>query len=140
MRRLRRGAQRAELRTWCGACYWGATLQNRTPHARFFAKALISESIKEGSILGPYLGHYNSQILHNINFTIRDHPYITSAKGTSINPIPTGHCHVTLIYGLIPPMAGRNRVKPLLVIVSWFIWHTSLHGCSVLFCHFSVSR
>ena len=27
------------------------------------------------------------------------------------NPIPTGSCHVTLIYGLIPPMAGRNRVK-----------------------------
>ena len=26
-------------------------------------------------------------------------------------PIPTGCCHVTLIYGLIPPMAGRNRVK-----------------------------
>ena len=29
----------------------------------------------------------------------------------SFNPIPTGCCHVTLIYGLIPPMAGRNRVK-----------------------------
>ena len=28
-----------------------------------------------------------------------------------INPIPTGLGHVTLIYGLIPPMAGRNRVK-----------------------------
>ena len=27
------------------------------------------------------------------------------------NPILTGCCHVTLIYGLIPPMAGRNRVK-----------------------------
>ena len=28
------------------------------------------------------------------------------------NPIPTGlGGHVTLIYGLIPPMAGRNRVK-----------------------------
>ena len=27
------------------------------------------------------------------------------------NPIPTGLGHVTLIYGLIPPMAGRNRVK-----------------------------
>ena len=33
-----------------------------------------------------------------------------------VNPIPTGCCHVTLIYGLIPPMAGRNRVK---VIDSW---------------------
>ena len=29
----------------------------------------------------------------------------------SFNPIPTGCCHVTLIYGLIPPMAARNRVK-----------------------------
>ena len=27
------------------------------------------------------------------------------------NPIPTGLGHVTLIYGLIPPMAGRNRVN-----------------------------
>ena len=32
-------------------------------------------------------------------------------KDLSFNPIPTGCCHVTLIYGLIPPMAGRNRVK-----------------------------
>ena len=28
-----------------------------------------------------------------------------------LNPIPTGCCHVTLIYGLIPPMASRNRVN-----------------------------
>ena len=27
------------------------------------------------------------------------------------NPIPTGCCHVTLINGLILPMAGRNRVR-----------------------------
>ena len=27
------------------------------------------------------------------------------------NSIPTRCCHVTLIYGLIAPMAGRNRVK-----------------------------
>ena len=27
------------------------------------------------------------------------------------NPIPTGLGHMTLIYGLIPPMASRNRVK-----------------------------
>ena len=31
--------------------------------------------------------------------------------GIALNPIPTGCCHVTLIYGLIPPMAGRNWVK-----------------------------
>ena len=33
------------------------------------------------------------------------------------NPIPTCCCHVTLMYGLIPPMAGRNRVNkdPLIV-------------------------
>ena len=33
------------------------------------------------------------------------------AAGPCFNPIPTGLGHVTLIYGLIPPMAGRNRVK-----------------------------
>ena len=32
-------------------------------------------------------------------------------KFVFLNPIPTGLGHVTLIYGLIPPMAGRNRVK-----------------------------
>ena len=31
--------------------------------------------------------------------------------GWLLNPIPTGLGHVTLIYGLIPPMAGRNRVN-----------------------------
>ena len=30
---------------------------------------------------------------------------------TRFNSIPTGLGHVMLIYGLIPPMAGRNRVK-----------------------------
>ena len=34
------------------------------------------------------------------------------------NPIPTACCHMTLIYGLIPPMAGRNRVK----LISWRIF------------------
>ena len=34
------------------------------------------------------------------------------SKGNfDVNPIPTGLGHVTLIYGLISPMAGRNRVK-----------------------------
>ena len=33
-----------------------------------------------------------------------------------LNPIPTGLGHVTLIYGLIPPMAGRNRVN-----IAWFV-------------------
>ena len=33
-------------------------------------------------------------------------------KKFEFNPIPIGCCHVTLIYGMIPPMAGRNRVKP----------------------------
>ena len=32
-------------------------------------------------------------------------------KSVPFNPIPTGLGHVMLIYGLIPPMAGRNRVK-----------------------------
>ena len=35
----------------------------------------------------------------------------SSAHDPLFNPIPTGLGHVTLIYGLIPPMAGRNRVK-----------------------------
>ena len=30
-----------------------------------------------------------------------------------VNPIPTGLGHVTFIYGLISPMAGRNRVKEI---------------------------
>ena len=37
--------------------------------------------------------------------------YGKSRTTEAFNPIPTGCCHVTLIYGLIPPMAGRNRVK-----------------------------
>ena len=40
----------------------------------------------------------------------------TSITHPCLNPIPTGLGHVTLIYGLIPPMAGRNRVK----------WHVDL--------------
>ena len=32
-------------------------------------------------------------------------------RDPDLNPIPTGLGHVMLIYGLIPPMAGRNRVK-----------------------------
>ena len=31
--------------------------------------------------------------------------------GGALNPIPTGLCHVITVYGLIQPMAGRNRVK-----------------------------
>ena len=34
-----------------------------------------------------------------------------------LNSIPTGCCHVGLIYGLILPMAGRNRVKLFLKII-----------------------
>ena len=33
------------------------------------------------------------------------------SKSCLLNPIPTRLGHVTLIYGLIPPMVGRNRVK-----------------------------
>ena len=28
-----------------------------------------------------------------------------------LNPIPTGLCHVIAVYGLIQPIASRNRVK-----------------------------
>ena len=34
-----------------------------------------------------------------------------------LNPIPTSCCHVTLIYVLIPPVAGRNRVKEQKTII-----------------------
>ena len=37
--------------------------------------------------------------------------YDRDQKDRTFNPIPTGSCHMTLMYGLIPPMAGRNRVK-----------------------------
>jgi hypothetical protein len=30
----------------------------------------------------------------------------------TLNPIPTGLCHVITIYGLIQPIASRNRVNP----------------------------
>ena len=47
---------------------------------------------------------------------------MTSDPRAILNPIPTGCCHVTLIYGLIPPIAGRNRVNAcqtsLLIITS----------------------
>ena len=33
---------------------------------------------------------------------------------TGFKPIPIGCCHVILIYGLILPSAGRNRVKYIL--------------------------
>ena len=33
-----------------------------------------------------------------------------------LNPIPTGLGHVTLKYGLIMPMAGRNRVKVVILL------------------------
>ena len=45
------------------------------------------------------------------------------------NPIPIGCCHVTLIYGLIPPMAGRNRVKPECLTLSCYY----AAGCFVAF-------
>ena len=50
------------------------------------------------------------------------------ALGNNINPIPTGMCHVITVYGLIQPIAGRNRVKRLLLKPGWtrraktFVW------------------
>ena len=49
----------------------------------------------------------------------------------TFNPIPTGLGHVTFIYGLIQPMAGRNRVKlPTLNLFDKKIGH--LEGSFVL--------
>ena len=48
-----------------------------------------------------------------------------------INPIPTGLGHVTLIYGLIPPMAGRNRVKQSQERVSQLDYHSMLARATV---------
>ena len=47
-------------------------------------------------------------------FTYNREPFIHSHSQMVI-PIPTRLGHVTLIYGLIPPMAGRNRVKAYFV-------------------------
>ena len=38
------------------------------------------------------------------------------------NPIPTGLCHVITVYGLIQPMAGRNRVKLQISSIFNFDW------------------
>ena len=38
-------------------------------------------------------------------------PYSRVGFTCGVNLIPTGCCQVTLIYGLILPMASRNRVK-----------------------------
>ena len=46
-----------------------------------------------------------------------------SVKPRLFNPIPTGCCHVTLIYGLIPPMAGMNRVNHVKVEM-FTIWNS----------------
>ena len=39
-------------------------------------------------------------------------------KPQQFNPIPTGCCQVTLIYGLILPMADRNRVNLKIMVES----------------------
>ena len=48
----------------------------------------------------------------------------------SFNPIPTGCCHMTLIYGLIPPMAGRNRVKIRQLVLLSSVGNWSFSCCS----------
>ena len=40
--------------------------------------------------------------------------------------IPTGLCHVITVYGLIQPMAGRNRVKDWLMLLCLYISSKSL--------------
>ena len=57
-----------------------------------------------------------------------------------LNPIPTGLGHVTLIYGLIPPMAGRNRVKEdfLLFPKTSFNWKTTSLTHTALFLNLSM--
>ena len=51
-----------------------------------------------------------------------------------INPIPTGCCHVKLIYGLIPPMAGRNMVKKDSITQN--CWKSFENGNGFLFQYF----
>ena len=53
--------------------------------------------------------------------------YNTSFAMEGVNPIPTGLGHVTLIKGLIPPLAGRNRVKDRVL-------------CILLECRFEIPR
>ena len=51
-----------------------------------------------------------------------------SSNRRHFNPIHTGLCHVITVYGLIQPMAGRNRVKedkfklrPLKILASYIV-------------------
>ena len=51
--------------------------------------------------------------LHNLN---KQNSHIGQIAPAScnlcyLNPIPTDLCHVITVYGLIQPMASRNRVK-----------------------------
>ena len=57
-----------------------------------------------------------------------------------LSPIPTGLGHVTLIYWLIPPMAGRNRVKEdfLLFPKTSFNWKTTSLTHTALFLNLSM--
>ena len=50
-------------------------------------------------------------------------------KKFEFNPISFGCCHLTLISGLIPPMTGRNRVKPECLTLSCYY----AAGCFVAF-------
>ena len=63
-------------------------------------------------ILKEKLSNSPSSKQTTINYLDANYPF---------NPIPTGLGHVTLIYGLIPPMAGRNRVKPSEVVATFYI-------------------
>ena len=40
--------------------------------------------------------------------------FLSQTLTNAVSPISTGCCHVTLEYGLILPMAGRNRVKEII--------------------------
>ena len=42
------------------------------------------------------------------------------SKDWKFNPIPSGCCHVILIYGLIPPNAGKNRFRHFTLIHNKF--------------------
>ena len=84
----------------------------------FVVKTEISSSKNPNLLIRECRSHlfYYGKIWHlqNFFFSILGDKFnlqIYNLKPATVNPIPTGCCHVTLIYGLILPMAGRNRVK-----------------------------
>ena len=53
--------------------------------------------------------------------------YIMNKSLGRFNPIPTGLCHVITLYGLIQPIASRNRVKSKVFSLCTCCCHNCYH-------------